>query len=197
MDSGATTCRGFALGTPGRMRFKPVATSLMDAKERCFSASLTQGVRVQVPTSRSKRTMRPPSLGDIAWGLKRGLIFAGLVFAVAIIQVGLHWGEASREPGGVARGLGVIGLTYAAAGAAGGLLLGTLRGLTKTLPGATALGILVAMPAGISVEVASAGLHPWGRVQYLTLAFFSLMLGGGSGAIFWHIFRSGPSRDSS
>lgn len=143
--------------------------------------------------SRAKRAARekplPPAKPrtvsqDLRWGAKWGL-FAGLVYVVfAACVLLLKGGVPDSAPARVTP-LTVLSV-YPVAGVIGGLIVGTLRPLTKERKGAMMVGAIAAVPACVGFLLLMSGpLSEWGGAEVFSLIISSVILGGMGGYKFW------------
>lgn len=122
-------------------------------------------------------------LSNIRWGLAWALGYIAFYCVVAMIMNAVSNGEAYASKGiTLPQVLGV----YVVCGLIGGLILGTLRPLTKTKTGATVVGVIVAVPIFMGIGVLRSG-PPWlwDDTTWVPIGIVSLILGAFGAEISW------------
>ena len=120
---------------------------------------------------------------DWQWGFKTGLAFATMYSLFAVFVFVLSGGQAFRDKD---ISLMKVVAAYYGGGALAGSLVGLLRPLAATLPGAILVGIagFVAVSLGIGLVVFGWFLR-WGPDEVITVAIMSVVFGGIFGATSW------------
>jgi hypothetical protein len=138
------------------------------------------------------------SFDYVIWGLRRGLLFAGLLILFLLGQALLRYREIFSD-GSIAPGRAVLLAVGAclAGGVVGGAILGLLRPLLRSRGGATLVGILIGAMLGLSIRLTIDGVGPWTTGDVIQLAVFSVSLGGSCGFILSTALRrrSGAHRE--
>lgn len=124
-------------------------------------------------------------LRRIVWGAKAGVAF-GFGFAVLAVLLRLVGGAESLDGTGFTLTSSIV--MYLSGGLISGTTVGALLPLAQTRAGATVVGAIAAIPVAVLLNVTRDGPAEWTVKQISFVAFFSLVLGAPTGAMYHRIF---------
>ena len=118
----------------------------------------------------------------------KGTVLIGLAFACiySLYVCGLYLLEGPQPFERLHTTLGVVVLSYFAGGIAAGTIVGLLKPLARSRPGAIIVGITAAFFVFLGIGIASDGLPTrWGEDSWLSVIICALLFGTFGGNMFW------------
>lgn len=138
------------------------------------------------PDNFSSSHRMPQLLLNLGWGIYWGLSFAAgaaLLASASYLIVGPERLTAKYAP------LDTVLLSYLWGGVTGGIVVGLLRGSTRSWWGAAVVGLIVAIPVGVGIGVTMFGESGWERYELLGAITAVLTGGPMGGVIVWRQSR--------
>jgi hypothetical protein len=126
---------------------------------------------------------------DLSWGAAVGL-FVGTVLSLWVCLVSLLTGR--TEFPRLRMSLGTVVAVYYSGALIVGLIIGLLRPATRTALGATAVGVIAALPAGALMDIwrYTGPLTGWIETRWWFPVLVSLTVGGPLGYLIWRQNRA-------
>ena len=122
----------------------------------------------------------------ILWGVRSGVVF-GLAFSALALVIRLLGGEGPFEVHHTSFAKMIA--SYLLGGISAGVIVGALRPLTKSKPGAAVVGFFAAIPIGMLVRLAMLGNEPWEPRDTIVTLLVCIALGAPVGVMYRDIFR--------
>ena len=130
-------------------------------------------------------------MSQVAHDMWRGARYGGAFGAALSIWAALVYLIGGRTAF-AEKGVSLAGLValYLLNGVAGGVLVGLVRPLTRSLPGMILTAMLVAVPVAVAIRLMASGLEPLTRVDLEGMAII-IVCGGAAGGVgvwraLWH-----------
>ena len=123
------------------------------------------------------------SAANIRWGIRWGTTLASIYSLLALVINGLSAGEAFSRKGIT---LGQTIALYMASGVIGGIVVGLLRPVMKTRFGASAVGVVAAIPLSVGISILRSGSPSgWNDETWVPTLITAGVLGGLGAQVLW------------